>query len=298
MGAKDAVCYVVLGNGTKQLSGSLLSLVKSYLSDVTLDVYVFNEQVAAEDLLVLEKLPAMVGKPQIHVKSHSLVELPAELIGKVKEHVNPLYLQRLFLPGVLRDYDRVLYLDNDTLLYESVDQLFQQLPVTSEQLIAAVRDFYMYVFGSMNTAMPIYGVADVRNYVNAGVVLYNVARYNATYSRSQLEQLIAANLEMPWLDQSLLNKLTVDRVHYLDLAYNFQKTDAWLQDWALPTETAAAKEIAQARRMVKIRHLVDDTSWDHMVAYNQFEVDTFQLLAEVKQLSHVIYQQANLEAHH
>ena len=232
------------------------------------------------------------------MKSHSLVELPAELIGKVKEHVNPLYLQRLFLPGVLRDYDRVLYLDNDTLLYESVDQLFQQLPVTSEQLIAAVRDFYMYVFGSMTAVMPIYGVADVRNYVNAGVVLFNVARYNATYLRSQLEQLIAANLEIPWLDQSLLNKLTADRVHYLDLSYNFQKTDAWLQDWALPMETAAAKEIAQARRMVKIRHLVDDASWDHMVAYNQFEVDNFQLLAEVKQLSHVVYQQANLEAHH
>ncbi len=97
MEAKNAVCYIVSGNYTKQLSVSLLSLVKSYLSDVALDVYVFNEQVAAEDLLVLEKLPAMVGKPQIHVKSHSLVELPAELIEKVKEHVNPLYLQRLFL---------------------------------------------------------------------------------------------------------------------------------------------------------------------------------------------------------
>lgn len=99
MEAKNAVCYVVSGNYTKQLSVSLLSLVKSYLSDVALDVYVFNEQVAAEDLLVLEKLPAMVGKPQIHVKSRSLVELSAELIGKVKEHLNPLYLQRLFLPG-------------------------------------------------------------------------------------------------------------------------------------------------------------------------------------------------------
>ena len=92
MEAKNAVCYVVSGNYTKQLSVSLLSLVKSYLSDVALDVYVFNEQVAAEDLLVLEKLPAMVGKPQIHVKSRSLVELSAELIGKVKEHVNPLYV--------------------------------------------------------------------------------------------------------------------------------------------------------------------------------------------------------------
>ena len=54
MEAKNAVCYVVSGNYTKQLSVSLLSLVKSYLSDAVLDVYVFNEQVAAEDLLVLE----------------------------------------------------------------------------------------------------------------------------------------------------------------------------------------------------------------------------------------------------
>ena len=62
MGAKNAVCYVVSGNYTKQLSVSLLSLVKSYLSDAVLDVYVFNEQVAAEDLLFLENLTAMVGK--------------------------------------------------------------------------------------------------------------------------------------------------------------------------------------------------------------------------------------------
>lgn len=292
MDAKNAVCYVVSGNYTKQLSVSLLSLVKTYLADTALDVYVFNEQVADEDLLVLQQLPRAVGKPQIHVHPHPLVELPAALVAKVKDHVNPLYLQRLFLPGILTDYDRVLYLDNDTLLYESVDQLFQQLPPTSEDLIAAVRDYYMYVFGSTTAVMPIYGVADARNYVNAGVVLFNVARYNAAYSRPVLEQLIENNLAMPWLDQSLLNKLTADRVHFLDLAYNFQKTDAWLQGWALPTETAAAKEIARARRMVKIRHLVDDASWYHLVAYNQFEVDTFRLLAEVKQLSHLIYQQA------
>lgn len=172
MDAKRAVCYVVSGNYTKQLSVSLLSLIKTYLSAAELDVYLFNEQVAAEDLLILEKLPDVVGKPQIHVKSHPLVELPAELIAKVKDHVNPLYLQRLFLPGVLGAYSQVLYLDNDTILYESVDRLFQQVTTTSENLIAAVRDFYMYVFASTTSVMPIYGVSDVRNYVNAGVVLF------------------------------------------------------------------------------------------------------------------------------
>ena len=94
------------------------------------------------------------------------------------------------------------------------------------------------------------------------------------------------------------NLLVLEKLRGTLIFSIWQKTDAWLQDWALPTETTAAKEIARARRMVKIRHLVDDTSWHHMVAYNQFEVDTFQLLAEVKQLSHVVYQQANLEAHH
>lgn len=295
MDAKRAVCYVVSGNYTKQLSVSLLSLIKTYLSAAELDVYLFNEQVAAEDLLILEKLPDVVGKPQIHVKSHPLVELPAELIAKVKDHVNPLYLQRLFLPGVLGDYSQVLYLDNDTILYESVDRLFQQVTTTSENLIAAVRDFYMYVFASTTSVMPIYGVSDVRNYVNAGVVLFNVARYNAAYSHAELEQLIEDNLEMPWLDQSLLNKMTENRVAFLDLAYNFQKTDAWLRTWALPTKTAAANKIARARRMVKIRHFVDDDSWDHLVAFNQFEVDTFNLLAEVKQLSYLIYRQFILQ---
>ena len=62
MEAKNAVCYVVSGNYTKQLSVSLLSLVKSYLSDAALDVYVFNEQVAAEDLLVLEKFESLQFK--------------------------------------------------------------------------------------------------------------------------------------------------------------------------------------------------------------------------------------------
>lgn len=63
MDAKNAVCYVVSGNYTKQLSVSLLSLVKTYLADTALDVYVFNEQVADEDLLVLQQLPRAVGKP-------------------------------------------------------------------------------------------------------------------------------------------------------------------------------------------------------------------------------------------
>lgn len=39
------------------------------------------------DLLILEKLPNVVGEPQIHVKPHPLVEPPAKLIAKVKDRV-------------------------------------------------------------------------------------------------------------------------------------------------------------------------------------------------------------------
>ena len=109
-----------------------------------------------EDLQVLAKLPTVVGKPHVHVKPHALVELPSELVAQVKDHVNLLYSQRIYLPVVLADYEHVLYLDNDTILYESVDQLFNQLDATSDRLIAAVRDLYMYVFSSTTAVMPIY----------------------------------------------------------------------------------------------------------------------------------------------
>lgn len=131
-------------------------MIKNYLSIEDLDIYIFNEQVVTEDLQVLAKLPTVVGKPHVHVKPHALVELPSELVAQVKDHVNLLYLQRIFLPVVLDDYEHVLYLDNDTILYESVDQLFNQLDATSDRLIAAVRDLYMYVFSSTTAVMPIY----------------------------------------------------------------------------------------------------------------------------------------------
>lgn len=74
----------------------MLSLIKNYLSTEDLDIYIFNEQVVTEDLQVLAKLPTVVGKPHVHVKPHALVELPSELVAQVKDHVNPLYLQRIF----------------------------------------------------------------------------------------------------------------------------------------------------------------------------------------------------------
>ncbi len=132
---------------------------------------------------------------------------------------------RLWLPDALRDrYDRILYLDADTYLATSnLSRLFEV--DLGPHTLAAVLDKLQW----QNPAQPILDFKaqgmNITRYLNAGVCLFDVARYNARDLLGRMRAINRAGIPLQHHDQSLLNLATKGKWAELSPRWNWQWTD-------------------------------------------------------------------------
>lgn len=280
---KQAVAYVVKGSHTQLLAVSLASLVRHYQSAEGLDIIVMEDMTVPMDLAFLTDIPAIYGKPHVKVK---LVR-PPQVVYSLKEfeqiELPGMIAWRLFLPHEFPNYEKILYLDNDTILYCDVTELFEQSK--DDNLIAAVQDFYFYVESDVTNLNGNFGLHTLKNYVNSGVILFNVPLWRQTFTVEEIARQINETT-LPWPDQTLLNVLCEDKITFMPLAYNYQKNDNWLYQWAVHRCESAAQDILAARQAVKIRHFIEyerfSMPWQHLHVADEFEMDFYDYLHFLK----------------
>lgn len=281
--SKNAVAYIVKGSHTQLLAVSLASLVNNYQSEEELDIILIEDFTVPKDKEFITQIPSIYNKNHIRV---ILSRPPAisKFVEDVKVEISPIVLWRMVLTHEYPDYDKILYLDNDTILYCDVNELFDQ--VADDKIIGAIPDFYFYVQSDIEDYGGNYGLKTAKNYFNAGVLVFNVANFSQAYSVEQIIDLIKNNT-YPWPDQTLLNIMCEDKTSLLPLAYNYQKNDYWLNEWACHVSEKSSNDIIQARKNVKIRHFIEYNAlsmpWEHLFVENEFEMDFWNYLYFLKQ---------------
>lgn len=126
---------------------------------------------------------------------------------------------RLFLPELYPQYDKLLYLDSDIVILSDIADLYNT--DLGDNLVGGVPDDVIQTIEVFrNYAEKVVGVADYRNYFNAGILLMNLdalRKYNfqekLIYSLTQIKFSVAQ-------DQDYLNRLCKGRVKILDKAWN------------------------------------------------------------------------------
>lgn len=123
---------------------------------------------------------------------------------------------RVFLPELLPGVDRVLWLDADTIVRESLRPLWDT-PLGGKAL-AAVPNAVLYAAAGTVARL---GIADRRRYFNTGVLLCDLARMRAQGSERLLRAAAAANREwIRFADQDVLNCVYHGDYVRLPLAWN------------------------------------------------------------------------------
>ncbi len=127
---------------------------------------------------------------------------------------------RFFIPELMPDYDKVLYLDGDTVVMEDMAEVFKN--DISQYYAAAVRDYN--IIRDMSPSFSRYvgevlGMADRSRYFNAGVLLLNLALIRRDFSTAYLCR-SAETRGRKHHDQDVLNSLFYGRVLYLGARYN------------------------------------------------------------------------------
>ena len=128
---------------------------------------------------------------------------------------------RLFIPQIMPDYDKVLYLDCDVLVKDSLVDLFNL--DLGKNCAGCVYDEIRYT-GNMNRISDInkyVGIKDYKKYFNAGMILFNIPKINPlTFAKDFMQALSRPYL--PFLDQDVLNILWENKYQALDGCWNYQ----------------------------------------------------------------------------
>lgn len=126
---------------------------------------------------------------------------------------------RLFLPNLYPQYDKALYLDSDIVILDDIAKLYHT--DMGDNLVAgAPDDVIQNIKVFQDYAEKVVGVADYRQYFNAGVLLMNLDELRKfkfqekfIYSLEKIKFAVAQ-------DQDYLNRLCKGRVKLIDKGWN------------------------------------------------------------------------------
>lgn len=127
---------------------------------------------------------------------------------------------RLFIPELMRDYDKVIYIDGDTIVLEDIAVLYHT--DIHEYYAAVVRDYNIIRDMSMSFRHHVCEVLEMANpneYFNAGVLVLNLSLIRRDFSlQFFMEQALLKGAKHH--DQDVLNSLFYGKVRFLAPKYN------------------------------------------------------------------------------
>lgn len=135
---------------------------------------------------------------------------------------------RMFIADMFPEYDKVLYLDSDTIAVKDVAELFRIN--LAENYIGAIQDHLVCsvdLYGEYTEK--VLGVSRVA-YFNAGIVLINCKKFRSEHIKNKFIELLNTYSFVVAQDQDYLNLLCQDNVHWINAKWNVQMTEEKVRD--------------------------------------------------------------------
>lgn len=153
---------------------------------------------------------------------------------------------RTFLPRLLADVDRVLYLDADAIAVDALEPLWAT--DISDDYVAAVTN----VWEPWNRAYPVeLGLADPTAYFNSGVLLMNLDAMRRDDCSRRILDCARSRDRMVWPDQDALNVVLGERRVELHPRWNVMNS---VMVFPEAIDVFGAEAVEEARQRPGIRH--------------------------------------------
>jgi len=217
--AKYAVAWVTEKRILKPTLVSIFSFLQNNSQD-NYDVIIFLDN--NEDIELLkgytDNLHWFNSKIEIKLIDESTLELVPD-VGYLPWQTNV----RLILPLLLDEYDKLLYLDYDTITEKNVSTIFQDFLNESHSIVAGVRT-NPRVVSSLNK---------IPNFVNAGVLLINIDEWlQEDISMKTIDYLLKYSPRQA--DNIAINVVLENRIEWLPPTFNYDPRYDPLHGEAMP----------------------------------------------------------------
>lgn len=259
---------------TNQIS-ILMSSSNSYVSYLGVSLFSLFQHMDVTknyDIIILETEIDDVNKQKILDLSQQysncsvrFINLNEELkiynyLFHVKAPISKETYYRLFIDKLFAKYDRMIYIDADTLVVSDLTELYN-LDIGSNWL-AAAKDYVLQTGAKRGVAYSDINVQyymknvislDYQKYVQCGVILFNLKQLRKNdFSQKAITML--QYLHNPrFVDQDVINKVCEDHIYYLSPKYNFlifyQKLDGKMIDEEFDNEILEAADDVQIYHM-------------------------------------------------
>ncbi|WP_029686645.1 DUF4422 domain-containing protein [Tatumella saanichensis] len=282
---KNAVPVVICFDDNYTISGAALinSLVKNSDPARNYDIVVLENGISYNNK---QRLKALLNNAENLSLRFFDINAFSELTSvHTRGHFTAATYARLFIPRLFALYDKVLFIDADTIVENDVAELAEI--DLAEHLVAAVRDIVMegfVKFGAMSESSD--GIMPARkylistlempkteNYFQAGIILFNIQQM---VKENTYKKLMDAMTEKQYwfLDQDIMNKVFYDRVLYLPLEWNVYHGNGNTDDFYPNLQLATYNEFLQARKKPKMIHFAGENKpWNtrHVDYFDNFE---------------------------
>lgn len=202
--------YDVLYTADSLFFSHMITSIYSLLlnnQDVYLTVHVIESKFSESQKRLLQEI---ISCYNADVKLYSIESYP-NIIQKYnipKWRDTDIANARLFAHEIIKDVEKILYIDSDTIIVDSLDSLFQK---ELSNPVGAVKEFFL----------PYHMKDIILDYYNSGVILFDYSIWEDENCIDLIRQCLKLNREILYYpDQDLLNMALQNKIDTLNVSYN------------------------------------------------------------------------------
>ena len=199
------------------LDVAITSLIENASRDYQYRIIILNTGLSKKHM-------EMVGRHTAECFSIDFMDISNE-IESIKSNLKNVYhfslvtYYRMFIASLFPQYDKVLYLDCDLVVTGDISELYHTelgeniLGAAPEEFVQNTPEFRLYAERALGV--------DPDQYVNAGVLVMNLAAYRANCVEERfLEMITRFDFDLLDPDQAYLNYLCYGKIHILPNGWN------------------------------------------------------------------------------
>ncbi|VAS28431.1 glycosyltransferase [Klebsiella pneumoniae] len=261
----SAVPVVISFDDNYAISGGALinSIIRHADKNKNYDIVVLENKVSYLNKTRLINLTS--AHPNISLRFFD-VNAFTEINGvHTRAHFSASTYARLFIPQLFRRYDKVVFIDSDTVVKADLGEMLD-VPL-GNNLVAAVKDIVMEGFvkfsamsasddGVMPAGEYLQKTLNMNNpdeYFQAGIIVFNIKQMVEENTFAELMRVLKAK-KYWFLDQDIMNKVFYSRVTFLPLEWNVYHGNGNTDDFFPNLKFATYMKFLAARKKPKMIH--------------------------------------------
>lgn len=201
------ILYTTDNNYVKYMMVSLLSLLENNKNFKRINIHIIYDGLGKEDFKRIEFIASNYGNCNIYFYPYNKNCNNYER-SIPKWRGTDIANARLFFSNYIKGIDKLLYLDSDTLVVNSLDNLpKKQMPVTAA-LDHLSKKYWSNLDKSLN------------KYCNSGILWINLNEWDNKNCNEKISKTIEKQINVTFPDQDILNIALKDDIDILPLNYN------------------------------------------------------------------------------